>query len=449
MKSPSRMPARDVPKSCDTMVALAEATSHGQTVFAKNSDRPWDECQPLELHERQVHAAGAVRQCQFVALPEATETWRHVGSRPWWCHGYEHGFNEHQVVIGNEGLASKFDSAPEARLIGMELVRLGLERGRTAREAVDCMTALISSHGQGKFDNDADVRTYDNGYIVADPHEAFVIETAGHEWAVQQVRGTVGISNVYSLETDVELSPTAEQTATQNGWWTSDAGPFSFADAYSANARTEGSGAMRRQRSCAVLGTRTGEIDAAAMMALLRDHSDGTDATEPWRTDLTGKGICVHYDDGPKGGNTAASVVADLCADRSRLPVYWCSFYSPCLAPFFPVFVQGTLPPELAMGGQQPERDSPWWRFLHLAHVATQAGAEAVGAVRQRWSQLEAEWVAAVYPLAVSAQSMIDVGDSTRAEAALTGCMQQATDTMLATVEELITRFEPATTSAG
>ncbi|MBT4609716.1 MAG: secernin-3, partial [Gemmatimonadetes bacterium] len=183
------------PKSCDTMVALPPATTQRQTLFAKNSDRPWDECQPLELHERRHHESGTLTQCQFVTLPEVEVTWRHVGSRPWWCWGYEHGFNEHQVVIGNEGLASKFDAAPEARLIGMEILRLGLERGRTAREAVDWMTRLISEYGQGKFDNDAGVRTYDNGYIVADPGEAFVIETAGHEWAVQHVDTALGISN--------------------------------------------------------------------------------------------------------------------------------------------------------------------------------------------------------------------------------------------------------------
>lgn len=439
----------DVPKSCDTMVALPGTTRHGQTVFAKNSDRPWDECQPLELHERHRHAAGAIRQCQFVSLPEVAESWRHVGSRPWWCHGYEHGFNEHQVVIGNEGLASKFESAPEARLIGMEIVRLGLERGRTAREAVDHMTGLISQFGQGKFDNDAGVRTYDNGYIVADPQEAFVVETAGHEWAVQQVRGNLGISNVYSLETDLELSTGAVQTAVDRGWWSADAGPFNFADAYSAKARHEGSGAMRRRRSCTVLETRSGGIDAPAMMALLRDHSDAADPAEPFRSDLTGKGICIHFDDGPTGGNTAASVVADLCADGSRLPVYWCSFYSPCLSPFFPVFVEGTLPAQLAVGGQQPTRDSPWWRFLRLAHVATAAGVEGIESVRQRWAALEAEWAAAAYPLAQRCRQRIQAGDPVGAERELTAHMQTTVDTMLDVAEELIARYEPAASAAG
>jgi len=127
--------------------------------FAKNSDRPSEECQPLVLRERRSHPRGSVTRCQFVKLPEVPTTYRHIGSRPYWCWGYEHGFNEHQVVIGNEGLASKNPEFTGAKLVGMELVRLGLERGASAAEAVDVMTALISRYGQGKFKNTEGVRT--------------------------------------------------------------------------------------------------------------------------------------------------------------------------------------------------------------------------------------------------------------------------------------------------
>jgi secernin len=438
------------PKSCDTMVALPAATANGQTLFAKNSDRPWNECQPLESHGRGTHQAGQRTQCQFVSLPEVESTWRHVGSRPWWCRGYEHGFNEHQVVIGNEGLGSRFDSASEPRLIGMEILRIGLERGRTARDAVNWMTRVIGEHGQGRFDNDAGVRTYDNGYIVADPKESFVIETAGHEWAVRRVEGTLGISNVYSIETDYEsLSETARSTAVERGWWTSAKGAFNFADAYSASDRSQGSGAMRRRRSCAVLDARSGGIDSVTMMSLLRDHSDAAQPDEPFRTDMTGRGICIHFDEGPKGGNTAASLVADLCADGSRLPVYWCSFYSPCQALFFPVFLEGTLPEVLARGTEQATQDSPWWRFLHLAHLARQDAPGRVEAVRNRWLELELELVASAYPLAADAKAMIDAGDGAAAHKRLTEYMSHTVDRMLAAVEELIARFSAASVAAG
>ena len=118
--------------SCDTMVALPGSTAGGQTIFAKNSDRPADECQPLVLRPAATHASGSVANCQFVDVEQSPVTYRHVGSRPWWCYGYEHGFNEHQVVIGNESLPSRLGHAPDARLVGMEVLRLALERARTA-----------------------------------------------------------------------------------------------------------------------------------------------------------------------------------------------------------------------------------------------------------------------------------------------------------------------------
>jgi hypothetical protein len=37
--------------SCDTMDALGATTVNGQTLLAKNGDRPADECQPLIQHE--------------------------------------------------------------------------------------------------------------------------------------------------------------------------------------------------------------------------------------------------------------------------------------------------------------------------------------------------------------------------------------------------------------
>ncbi len=118
---------------CDTMVALGDCSASGSTLLAKNSDRPVHEAQPLEQHARAHHGPGADAGCQFIRVPQAETTWRHVGSRPHWCRGYEQGFNEHQVAIGNEYLPAVLDTSTEPKLIGHELVRLGLERGERIR----------------------------------------------------------------------------------------------------------------------------------------------------------------------------------------------------------------------------------------------------------------------------------------------------------------------------
>ena len=101
----------DVPDSCDTMVALGSSTVSGNTLFAKNSDRLPNECQPLVQVKRGKHKAETVVNCQFIDVPQVAVTYAHVGSRPYWCWGYEHGFNEHQVVIGNEAVKSRLEEA--------------------------------------------------------------------------------------------------------------------------------------------------------------------------------------------------------------------------------------------------------------------------------------------------------------------------------------------------
>jgi dipeptidase len=427
------------------MVALPGTTAGGQTLFAKNSDRSADECQPLVLRERETHAPGALAGCQFVPVPQVAETLRHVGSRPYWCWGYEHGFNECQVVIGNEALPSPLEFT-EPKLIGMELLRLGLERGRSAAAAVQVITGLVTRFGQGRFANDAGVGTYDNGFLVADPREAYVIETAGHEWAVRRVTGTASISNVYSIDTDWNrVSPAAESLATREGWW-QPGGRLDFAAAYTRpEARANGlsSGARRRARSGAVLAQRAGKIDAATMMALLRDHSDGTQPEEPFRTGLEHRGgVCMHDNPDGTGGNTAASLVAELCADGSRLPIYWCSFYSPCLGVFLPLFLEGDLPPVLALGGAAPDAKSPWWLFHRLSHLARRVPETGVPAVRARWASLQAELTDSAGRVAREGRRLLDRGEAAAARQMLTECMARNVDSALQTAREMIGELE-------
>ena len=82
-------------------------------------------------------------------LPQGGETFATLGSSPYWCWGYEEGINEHGVVIGNEAIYTKsfawavehYPHDPSIRpgLLGMDLVRLGLERAATAGQAVSLM----------------------------------------------------------------------------------------------------------------------------------------------------------------------------------------------------------------------------------------------------------------------------------------------------------------------
>ena len=426
--------------SCDTMVSLGATSANGQTIFAKNSDRPADECQPLVMRPRTEHPAGTTTHCQFVSLPEAPVTYRHVGSRPYWCWGYEHGFNEHQVVIGNESLPSKLAPASEPRLVGMEIVRLALERAATASEAVNVMTQVIERHGQGKFENDQGVRTYDNLFLIADPHEAFVLEAVGRQWAARQVTGAHGISNVATLGADAErVSDGAAGAAAELGLCDAAPGrPFRFADAF-GDRDASASGIARQRRSTALLREREGRIDARTMMRILSDHSDGEQPDEPFVEDIRGSvSICVHREDGGFPGATAASLVADSCADGSRLPVYWCGLSSPCMTRFYPVFLQGDLPRVLAIGGETPAEDSPWWTFRRLARSGVHGGLTRRAEIRAAWRELQGELFESAHEMASRGREMIDSGRSADVSKMLTGYMDSAVSRMLKHGAELL-----------
>jgi dipeptidase len=421
------------------MVSLGATSANGQTIFAKNSDMPADDCQPLVLRGRARHAPGSQTKCQFVALPETPVTYRHVGSKPHWCWGYEQGFNEHQVAIGNETLPSRLGTVDEPKLIGMEIVRLALERASSAREAVDVMESLVERYGQGEFKNPDNVHTYDNSYLVADPHKAFVLEAVGHDWAEKEVHGAQSISNAGTLGTDANrVSTGASDTAARLGLFDLAGGnQFSFVEAF-ADLDNSRSGIARQRRSAALLSKYEGRIDARLIMRILGDHSDGTRPDEPFVEDVGGPvSVCAHRNIEGMEAATAASLVADLCSDGSRLPVYWCCLSSPCMSLFYPVFIEGDLPEVLSIGNATPSADSPWWVFRELARSGVDQGSARQREIRDAWEPLQDELFESAYEMAVEGKEAFDNGKAEEARRVLTEYMERSVSRMLEQAREL------------
>ena len=128
-------------------------------------------------------------RCTWIEIEQVPETNAVLLSRPFWMWGAEIGANEHGVVIGNEAVYTDEPYAASG-LTGMDLLRLALERAATAAEGVEQIVTLLERHGQGGgCGHERRSATYHNSFIVADAKAAWVVETAGRRWAVEEVTG--------------------------------------------------------------------------------------------------------------------------------------------------------------------------------------------------------------------------------------------------------------------
>ena len=133
---------------CDTMVALGNATADGSVLFAKNSDRDPNEAHELILVPRASHSENSSVQCTYIEVPQVAETYAVLLAKPFQIWGTEMGANERGVVIGNESVFTKVPYGKEPGLIGMDFIRLALERAGTARGALEVITDLLEIYGQ-------------------------------------------------------------------------------------------------------------------------------------------------------------------------------------------------------------------------------------------------------------------------------------------------------------
>ena len=397
-------------RPCDTWVAVRDATGDHSVILCKNSDRPPMEAQPLVQVPHQQHDPSERLKCTYIEIPQVAETYEHIGSKIWWAFGYEHGMNEYGVAIGNEAVWSKEPMQWGDGLLGMDLVRLGLERGKTAYEAMHVMIDLLEKYGQsGDCERPGEwgKANYHNSFIIADPEQAWVLETAGRYWAAKSIQhGVYSISNVYSIERDWdEAHPKLVQHAIEMGW-TKSATEFNFARDYGDYWRKDSSNAgnmqIRRNMTLACLLRDFAHVTPASMMQISRSHLEGTVAEPRWGAAETFWPTPCMHDNAHSPYHTAASVVAHLRAEMPPLlrQVYWASFSNPCCNVFKPFYMHGPrLPNSYAAGSSTYAGDAPWWwanRVKLLCDLNYRALAPTVRGVFDQTERWEMDRQAAV-----------------------------------------------------
>lgn len=352
--------------SCDTMVALGNSTQSGNVIFAKNSDRPLGEAQPLRVYEAADHPEQDSLACTYITIPQASHTYKVLGSQPYWIWGFEHGMNECGVAIGNEAVWSREEEEQENGLLGMDLVRLGLERGRSAYEALHVITDLLKTYGQGgNASVNMDFR-YHNSFLIADPREAWILDTVNRRWTARKVRDAEGISNCYSTgEHWDEDSGDVKEHAYEMGY--ADRGePFHFAKAYGAVNLKLRAAYPRYRRLNQLLALKKGSLTPGYIANILKDHFEGELIEPRWSpADGVLASICMHNMD-ETSSKTAAGSVVELTGQG--MPVWWSCMSSPCISVFLPFSLEHRIPRKVSLGGAQYSSDSLWWKMEQLSY---------------------------------------------------------------------------------
>ncbi|MHB1006393.1 MAG: C69 family dipeptidase [Chloroflexota bacterium] len=435
---------------CDTSVAMGSATANGVTIFTKNSDRSPNECQALFHAPRGSFPAGTSVRCQYLELPQVARTWEVIGARPWWLWGFETGVNEWGVAIGNEAVLSKEPMEPTG-LLGMDLVRLGLERGRTAAEAKEVITELLTRYGQGGSAEYGGTRYYHNSFIIADPREAWVLETAGRHWAAQRVEGARAISNVYTIETGWDdASPDLVEYAEAKGWWDRRQGEFNFARAYQDFEPPYAPRNFRYQRAQQLLTLQRNRVSVETMQAHARDHYEGSFLAPRWAPqELLFSSICMHTSS-QYPGETASGIVAEL-REGDVLPkaTVWHCFGSPCLSVFHPCYLPGVgLPAVLDEGTNRYDPNSPWWVFERLQRKVD--ANPSLGLVLQSlWRPLERRWLEQSHAVEARAAELYRQGQAEAASAVLRQFVDSAVEKMLAVARQEQASLDALQTQGG
>jgi secernin len=358
---------------CDTLCAIGG----GRTLFGKNSDRPVAEVQVGEVHA--ARPSGGTLHTQYLEIDDAGAD-ALFGSRPTWLWGFEHGVNAHGVAIGNEKVWTVDDPhAVEPALIGMDLVRLGLERAATADDALSVMTSLLATHGQGGSGEEDPPDPYWSSFLVADARRAWVLETSGRTWAARPVEDGAAISNRITLGTDWTLASSDVPAGTDFDRWRNPRTPTGIADHR-----------LDATRRCVATGAPA--LTAADMVATLRHHGErpwgapGTDPADVSRPptevqdDWRGVTVCMHVHEYQA---TTASMVTELPVDPGAPLRAWIALGSPCVSVYLPAFPPAAVASELS-------DSASWARFAVLRDRVERDGSE-LEAIRAVLAPIEAE----------------------------------------------------------
>jgi secernin len=362
---------------CDTMVALAQATRDKTVIFAKSADCEVNEANALTRLPGKKHVKNEAVRITHLVIPQAEETYEVILTKAFWTYGCEIGINEYGLAMGEEAVYTT-EMAAETKdgIIGPDLMRLGLERARNCQEAIVVMTGLLEKYGQGGSAELKGNSHFDSSFLMSDASEAYVLETAGREWAVREIDTVGSISNLLGIRKDwTQCSVEAAKK-----------GALDWAATYGLPEVPPTLGAPERQSiTHACLASAAGGITSRTIFDLMRHHDQGYHPA----TAEAHRNICVHA--GPQENRwwqADGVMVTEVDGDGA---VIWVTGTSGnCVSIFKPVFLGVDLPDIGPTPTEHFDPRSLWWKHELLHRRAMADFDRLVPEIRADFDVLEA-----------------------------------------------------------
>jgi secernin len=214
--------------------------------------------------------------------------------------------------------------------------------------------------------------------LIADPNEAWILETAGRQWAAKKVRESIGsISNVLSIGDDWDLSSLGSSV--------------DWANTYGDPTIVPLIGSCERQ-ACSYngLAAARGSISVKTAFDVLRQHGEDY---HPAAGEVH-RNICVHAG-APhyRQWQAVGAMVAEVGRDGAM--GWFTGTSGTCVSIFKPVFTGVELPDFGPLPTEQLNPAALWWKHELLHRRAMTDFHHFVSAIRQDFDILEAEYVSA------------------------------------------------------
>ncbi len=426
-------------ESCTTILVGRSLTADGSLIHAHNEDMGNEAVGRLWAVAPSSHPQGETLSVPYVELPHAESTYGY------WASGNAQGaaglgtseqirpYDSVLVGLNRQGVSmscnwaySREENREGAGIRRYAIRQLLLERATSARHGVEILGELIDEYGQADWGGLI--------YHLADPREAWVVETTTRNWVARRLRDDEirVTANRFRIGSDYDLaSDTLISHALAEGWLPSPDAKLDFAKIYGRPGKMDQPYDSRReQRAMRLLGGKAGAIAPEDLFVVLRDRYEGTEHYTPpqrgpvWREDLDrnpslSRTISTNL--------TQSTFVAHL---RGDLPVsvgavMWLGLATPSYAGYFPLYAGGVdpegggrndpLPAEFSSSALEASDDSAWWLFRRLQRTADRDYARAYPQVHTFWSAHHAVALERQRRIEARALAALEAGDDGRA----------------------------------